>query len=221
MLSNGKRNSSWPYNSIGPKSYSSGSQEAPPPCRWRCGVRDFQPTLTSGSPCTYIMQGIMEGFRIGANRSITLRSAKQNMLSAVQHLAVIEEYLAEEVQLGRLLPLPRGMSVHISRFGVILKGHVPGKWRMITDLSSPHGASVNDAIHSDLCSLEYITVDCVARRACEMGLGALLAKADVKSAYRIVLVHPRRHPLARRAVEQRELRGPDAPIWPTVGAEDF
>ena len=143
----------------------------------------------------YIVQGIMEGFRIGANRSFTLHSGKQNMLSAVQYPAVIEEYLAEEVRLGRLLPLPWGTSVHTSRFGVIPKGHVPGKWRMITDLFSPHGASVNDAIHPDLCSLEYITVDCVARRACEMGPGALLAKADVKSAYRIVPVHPDDIPL--------------------------
>ena len=76
--------------------------------------------------------------------------------------------------MGRLLPLPSGTSVHISRFGVIPKGHTPGRWQMITDLSSPHGASV----------------DTVAQRAWQMGQGALLAKADIKSAYRIVPVHP-------------------------------
>ena len=121
--------------------------------------------------------------------------AKNNMQSALQHPAVIEEYPAEEVRLGRLLPLPWGTSVHVSRFGVIPKGHTPGKWRMITDLTSPHGCSVNDAIDPGLCSMEYITVDCVARRAWQMGPGALLAKADIKSAYRIVPVHPDDLPL--------------------------
>ena len=34
----------------------------------------------------------------------------------------------------------------ISPFGVIPKGHTPGKWRLIVDLSSPKGGSVNDGI---------------------------------------------------------------------------
>ena len=36
--------------------------------------------------------------------------------------------------------------VHVSRFGVILKTHQPGKWRLITDLSHPQGHSINDGI---------------------------------------------------------------------------
>ena len=130
---------------------------------------------------SYVMQGIEAGFRIGADRSIPLKPAKTNMQSAGEHPAVIEDYLAEEVRLGRLLPLPSGTCVHISQFGVIPKGLTPDRWRMITDLSSPHGVSVNDAIEPELCSLEYITVDTVARRAWQMGPGALLAKAYVKS----------------------------------------
>ena len=125
---------------------------------------------------TYVTQGILCGFRIGADRSISLRPVKRNMLSAQQHPSVIEEYLAEEVRLGRLLPLPwPGTSVQISRFGVIPKGHSPGKWQMITDLSSPEGASVNDAIRPDLCSMEYITANVVAER-CVVAVCTFMSK---------------------------------------------
>ena len=66
----------------------------------------------------------------------------------------------------------------------------PGKWQLIADLSSPDGASVNDGIEKGLCSLFYITVDTAADRALALGRGALLAKLDVKQAYKMVPVHP-------------------------------
>ena len=64
------------------------------------------------------------------------------------------------------------------------------KWRLILDLSSPEGHSVNDAISPDLCSLSYISVDDAAKAVTRVGRGALLAKVDIKNAYRIVEVHP-------------------------------
>ena len=80
------------------------------------------------------------------------------MGSAIEHPEVVREYLAKECAEGRVLgPLPmqavRG--VQVSRFGVIPKGKT-GKWRLIVDLSSPDGASVNDGIDPDLCSLTYM-----------------------------------------------------------------
>ena len=56
-------------------------------------------------------------------------------------------------------------AVHIIRFGVIPKKHQPGKCWLITDLSFPEGAIVNDAINSELCSLSYVTVEEVTRQA--------------------------------------------------------
>ena len=79
--------------------------------------------------------------------------------------------------------------VHINRMGVVPKGHVPGKWRLITDLSFPAGGSVNEGIRPDLCSLHYTSVEAVARAAQRLGNGALMAKLDIKSAYRLVPVH--------------------------------
>ena len=36
---------------------------------------------------------------------------------------------------------------------VVPKGHTPGRYRLITDLSFPQGASMNEGISSELCSL--------------------------------------------------------------------
>ena len=77
-------------------------------------------------------------------------------------------------------------------FSVLPKKHQSGKWRLITDLSS-EGASVNDAIDSELCSLSYVTVEEVARWAIRMGRSSLLAKIDIKAAYRLVPVCPTEH----------------------------
>ena len=74
--------------------------------------------------------------------------------------------------------------------GVILKGHTPGKWRMIKDLSYPPRVSINDSVKQELCSLTYITVDQVTTAASNLGRVVLLAKVDMDSAHQLVLVHP-------------------------------
>ena len=89
-------------------------------------------------------------------------------------------------------PLPRSWRplLHINRFGLIPKGHDSGKFRLITDLSFPHGASVNEGICPDLVSLSYIAVDDVAEIVQRLGKGSLLAKMDIEAAYRLIPVHP-------------------------------
>ena len=142
----------------------------------------------------YVLAGIADGFRVGFDYArAECRSAQSNPLSADSNPEVVSRYLQEEVALGRVVgPLsPEEVpGIHISPFGVIPKGHVPGKWRLIVDLSSPAGKSVNDGVCPELCSLTYNSVDDVARTVASLGKGALLAKMDVKSAYRIVPVHP-------------------------------
>ena len=120
------------------------------------------------------------------------------MRSAQEHPDVVDSYLRSELAAGRLLgPLDPSLvpSLHVNRFGVIPKGRTPGKWRLITDLSFPEGASVNDGISAELCSLHYTSVDKVAGVARRLGPGAQLAKVDIKSAYRLVPVHPDDRPL--------------------------
>ena len=87
--------------------------------------------------------------------------------------------------------------VHLSRFGVIPKSHQPNKWRLIVDLSYPRGKSVNSSIPKELSSMTYITIDDAISEVLSRGPGTLLAKIDVRSAFRLVPVHPAdRHLLA-------------------------
>ena len=92
--------------------------------------------------------------------------------------------------------------LHINRFRVISKGNT-GKWRLITDLSFPHGFSVNDGVDPEFCSLQYTTVEEIAEIIARLGLGALLAKFDIESAYRLIPVHPQDCPLQAMCWKER------------------
>ena len=141
----------------------------------------------------FVLDGLRNGFRLGFQHSRKLKSANKNKPSANHHPEVIDRYLAHEVSLGRVagpFPSPPFLHLHVSSFGVIPKKGQPGKWRLIVDLSSPAGLSVNDGIDPEEFTLQYITVDQIIRMISKFGPGALIAKFDVESAYRNIAVHP-------------------------------
>lgn len=131
----------------------------------------------------YICSGIRHGFHVGFNYQHTrCRPARDNMKSAQEH-GVRSQTNSWPV------------SAYQSSLGSSesLRGHPksePGKWRLILDLSSPNGYSVNDGIAKDLCSLSYVSIDDIVARVVNTGRGAMLAKFDLKSAYRQIPVHP-------------------------------
>ena len=142
----------------------------------------------------YILLGLDGGFKEGFEYSHWLRSATQNMPSAQDHPEVVERYLDKETILG---PFQPGViySLHISQIGMIPKGHYSGKWTDHRPILPFLGASVNDGIDPALCTLHYMSVETVAKATHRVGRGALLVKADIKSAYRLVSVHPDYHSL--------------------------
>lgn len=98
------------------------------------------------------------GFNYGGQ---SCKGSVRNKSSALQRRAVVRDYLADGRAQGRILgPFPIGSlpGLQVSRFGVIPKGR-SGKWRLIVDLSSPEGKSVNDGIEPELCSMTYVSVD--------------------------------------------------------------
>ena len=167
--------------------------------QWRRGLASHP----DRSFAEYICTGLEGGFRIGFAGGSGLRSAQRNMGSARANAAVVQEYLEGEVHARRLVgPPPAGLRCHVSPFGVIPKPHQPGKWRLIVNLSAPDGLSVNDGISPELSSVHYARVDDAARLVLAAGRNARLAKLDLKSAYRMVPVHPADRPLL--AVRWRE-----------------
>ena len=122
-----------------------------------------------------------------------LKPTQRNLKSAYDRPEIISAYIQREVNLKRMAPLlslPTTASLQVSPFGAIPKKNKPDKWHLIVDLSSPEGYSVNDAIRWDLCSVLYTSVDKAVVLAQSLGQGCLLAKLDLKEAYRAVPVHP-------------------------------
>ena len=85
------------------------------------------------------------------------------------------------------------LDVQISQFGMIPKD--VGQVEADRGSVSPLDKSVNDGIQGDACSLTYTTVADAVDVIAEGGQGTLLAKVDIKSAYRIIPVHPEDHQL--------------------------
>ena len=78
------------------------------------------------------------------------------------------------------------VNLRVSGLGTAPK--MNGKWRVILHLSAPYGASVNDGISREEFSLHYSTVDDAVRLLLKHGVGSLMAKVDLKSAFRMVPV---------------------------------
>jgi hypothetical protein len=102
------------------------------------------------------------------------------------------KYLQNEVESNRVVEVSQTESngLHVSRFGAIPKKRQPGRWRLIVDLSSPLERTVNDYISPLLCSLSYASVEDAAAFILRAGQGALLARLDIKCAYRNIPIHP-------------------------------
>ena len=67
----------------------------------------------------------------------------------------------------------------------------PGEFRLIHQLSFPEGSTVNDGIPKELSSVHYPTIDDAVKKISSLGAGCLIAKTDIKSAFRIIPLHPR------------------------------
>ena len=139
----------------------------------------------------YILQGIKNGFRIGFDRGQYIYSASGNL--RVEKPEVVSDYLNREVSLKRMWKVPVTVcpkEVHISPMGIIPKKNKPNKWRLIVDLSSPEGTSINDGIDPKRSSLTYASIDHLSALVVSEGRGSFMVKADIKEAYQMVPVHP-------------------------------
>ena len=73
--------------------------------------------------------------------------------------------------------------------GVVPKKY-SSEWRTIYHLSYPEGDSINDHIPKEPYSLQYVRVDDAIRILQTLGPGSFMAKTDLKSAFRLIPIHP-------------------------------
>ena len=137
---------------------------------------------------SWLLRSITDGVSIGyQNTRCTVIG--RNLPSSFIHPAVIEAELTNKVSAGRMagpFPLLAVPNVRCSGLGVVPKKG--GKYRMIMHLSAPRGQSVNDAISKDQFSLRYSSLDDAVTLLHQAGPGALMAKIDLKSAFRMIPV---------------------------------
>ena len=142
----------------------------------------------------YVSLGMSRGFDVGFRDSTPVRSglsSSPNHPSALRNKQFVSLYLKSCCESG--LTAGPISSPPFSRMFVLGLGIVPkknGKLRVIHDLSSPDGSSVNDGISRDDFSPDYATVDMAVSHIMSLGQGSYLTKVDVRNAFRLCPVQP-------------------------------
>ncbi|KAK3101834.1 hypothetical protein FSP39_006695 [Pinctada imbricata] len=139
----------------------------------------------------YLIQGLKFGFHLGCSKSPSVHPP-HNHKSVYSHPDIIEEYINAGISTNRIkgpFSVPPFHNFKTSPLGVVPKSD-PNKFRIIHDLSFPHNDSVNSNIPSEFSQVKYDSIDTVVSLIRKFGKGALMAKSDIKDAFRIIPVSP-------------------------------
>ena len=156
-----------------------------------------QPYVSShpdGVFAQYIHSGFTCGFHIGFDRhNSVLCTVTMNHPSFLPNTTIVNDHISAKIAVGCLVgPMPSMLILHVhpSPIGLVPKSHQVGKWRLIVDLSAPHGHRINDGIASSICSLAYLSVDYTVKFILKIGPRTELMKLDLKDAYQFVPILP-------------------------------
>lgn len=140
---------------------------------------------------SYLSNGFSLGFRIPVVVAPVAQNPR-NQKSVKDMPGVARKKIEKELALRRMagpFATPPFPNLHISPLGIVPK-KAPGEFRLIHNLSHPNGTSVNDVIPPELCSVKYASLDHAIKMIRKFGPGALLAKCDIESAFRLLPIHP-------------------------------
>lgn len=140
----------------------------------------------------YLEEGFSHGFSL-LFKGAPFSSFSANHSSALQNPHVLFNMIQEELSLGRIagpFSTPPADPFVVSPLGLVPKKDT-GKFRVIHDLSFPRHCAVNDFITDADATVVYQSFDIIVGHVQRSGAGALIAKADIESAFRIIPVRPR------------------------------
>lgn len=139
----------------------------------------------------FLVSGFTFGFQLGCIKTPSIHPP-HNHKSTREHPEIVQEYINSGLSTHRILgpflhpPLPQFKT---SPLGVVPKSE-PNKYRIIHDLSFPAQDSVNSNIPKEYSEVHYDSVDTVVSLVQQFGEGCLMAKSDIKDAFRIIPVSP-------------------------------
>ena len=172
----------------------------PPPARFSsllqspvspARLREVASPSTDPALLSTVTRRLAHGADIGYDGP-PVSSHRPNNASAEQHSTLLSTALQLEVSRGHTagpFSSPPFQPFRSNPLGARVKPD--GSVRIILDLSQPDGNSVNDHIDRDSFSLQYVTMDQAVAALFDAGpQDALMAKADLKHAFRLIPVHP-------------------------------
>ena len=143
-----------------------------------------------------LKNGFKNGFHINFEGPRKLVISK-NLPSANKAPDIVRQKITKELEAGRVagpfqtVPFT---DFRVSPLGLVPKKQ-PGEYRLIHHLSYPEGDSINDYIDPEFCSVQYTRFDQAVKMIQKLGKGALLGKADIKNAFRLMIISPDDFPL--------------------------
>ena len=150
-------------------------------------VKKLLGMIEAFSDLEYIANGFRNGFKLGLCHSpqvvATVKEKSRNQEHLIKKLHAVVDF-GRIIGTFEKLPI---QDIMISPIYVIPKANSE-KWRMIFDLSAPHGTSVNDNIPTHNREVKYCNIRDVVTHVLSLNEPdqAYFAKLDISDAYRMV-----------------------------------
>ena len=142
---------------------------------------------------TKLVDGFNKGFTIPSSlENNPTKFGYTNHKSIYNNLETAQRKISKELELGRIagpFDTPPFPNFIVSPLGLVPKKN-SGEYRLIHDLSFPKGDSVNSHIDPEFSAVQYEVLDRCIELIQSIGGGCLIAKADLKDAFRIIPVSP-------------------------------
>ena len=142
----------------------------------------------------FLVSGFTFGFRVGFIAGIT-PGRKMPLSSSKDVSNDISTAILKELNRGHTkgpFVTPPFEVFHLSPLGGVPKPD--GTIRVILDLSSPRGSSINDGISKEAFSVRYTKFDDAVQLAASPS-GKFMGKRDIRHAFRLCPIHPEDWPL--------------------------
>lgn len=145
----------------------------------------------------FIVNGFKNGFFVNFEGD-ELEVDSPNSKAALDNPEAVDSKLAKELEANRIAgpfeepPFENFRSYPLS----IREKSTPGQYRLLHNLSYPYDdRSINANIADEFATTSYATIHDAMQLILKLGRGCFLAKSDIKSAFRIVPIHPSQYHL--------------------------
>ena len=139
-----------------------------------------------------LVRGFKFGFDLGFRGKVLSKSKISNLKITKELPHLVQKALDKEIKENRLLgpfTSPPFKEFQINPIGLVPKS-TPGSYRMIVDLSSPQGNSINDSIDDIFAKVNYARLEDALSLVLKCGPTPYMAKTDIEKAFRLLPLNP-------------------------------